>query len=237
MLIEGNRGSRSAALGLVTVGLLISAALIGSPAQAAGDDPVLSSESAGALTEQDIRLVDGALFGVGPIAAQLGTSIESALSGEELERVTAYARDAREGLVAASPEVVDRAVDNIRSGSVNSVSDGFKELGTAFNAYISETYTEEELKAATEEYNSTPVVPMCGAVAVCVAAVAVAAYAAAAVHNAAVLTAAAAVVVSVYLWCGAWTGCGRGTEVTGSERVKQEKLLANATRVGQSLPA
>jgi GT2 family glycosyltransferase len=106
-----------------------------------------------------------------------------------------------------------------------------------FNSYISETYTEEELNAAKEEYSSTPAVPMCGAVAACVAAVAFAVYAAAAVHNAAVITAAAAVLVSVYAWCGAWTGCGRSGQATGNDRVKQEKFLANATRVGQTLPA
>lgn len=228
---------RVAVLGFVTAILLLAASLVGPPAAATAVEPVAAASSTSGLSEQDLLLVDGALFGVGPVAKQLGTSIEPVFSGDDLERVTAYARESREGLVASNPDAVERAVANIRSGSVNSVAKGFEQLGGAFNSYISETYTEEELNAAKEEYSSTPAVPMCGAVAACVAAVAFAVYAAAAVHNAAVITAAAAVLVSVYAWCGAWTGCGRSGQATGNDRVKQEKFLANATRVGQTLPA
>lgn len=235
--IQKLKRARLAAIGFVIASLLLAASLVGSPAVATTVEPEAAPSSKSGVSEQDLLLVDGALFGVGPVAAQLGTSIEPVFVRDELERVTGYAREARDGLVASNPDAVERAVANIRSGSVNSVAKGFKQLGGAFNSYINETYTEEQLNAAKEEYSSTPAVPMCGAVAACVAAVAFAVYAAAAVHNAAVITAAAAVLVSVYAWCGAWTGCGRSGQATGSDRVKQEKFLANATRVGQTLPA
>ncbi|MGO2663705.1 hypothetical protein [Mycetocola reblochoni] len=109
-------------------------------------------------------------------------------------------------------------------------------MSGAFNEYISETYTEEELENAVTNVGDVQVVPMCGAVAACAAAVVVVVYAGAIVHNAAAVTAAGAVVVSVYLWCGAWTRCGRIAAAGGEERVAEEKFLSNATRVGASYP-
>lgn len=232
-----SRSVRSGAVVFGVAGALVAALLVAPAAQAV--EPQSSSDSAArpGLTQQDLQLVDGALFGIGPVAAQLGTSIDLVLSGEDLARVRAYARESREGLVASHGAEVERAVEDIRSGSVNEVESGFRALGAAFMTYVEETSSPQELQRALEEQSSTPVVPRCGAVAACIAAVAFVAYAGVAVHNAAALTAAAAVLVSVYLWCGAWVGCGRSADSTGVDRVQREKFLANATRVARALPA
>ncbi|MDR6171142.1 hypothetical protein [Curtobacterium sp. SORGH_AS_0776] len=235
MITISFRGAHSGAVGLAVVGSLVAALVVAPPAVATERETNQPAGQSG-LSDQDLLLIDGALFGVGPVAQQLGTSIDTVFSGDELQRIETYARDARDGLVASRASAVEQAVDDIRSGSVNTVEDGFRTLGDAFESYVEETYSAEELEAATQKYSSSAVVPMCGAVAACVAAVAFAVYAGAVVHNAAAITAAAAVLVSVYAWCGAWVGCGRGAD-TGTERVKHEKFLANATRVGQALPA
>jgi SdpC family antimicrobial peptide len=230
-------GVRGALFGLATAGALVATSLVGTSASAAtSSSPVRLATHTG-ITAADEQLIDGALFGVGPVAEKLGNSIESLVAPADVDRVTEYAVAAREALVESKPAEVDRAVRQMRSGSVNQVQVGFRALGTAFNEHIEETYTPEEIEAATEEHGSVAAVPMCGAVAACVAAVAFAVYAAAAAHNVVVASAAAAVVVSIALWCGAWVGCGKSANATGSDRVKQERFLANATRVMHALPA
>lgn len=224
------------AVGLGVTASLVAALFVVPPAAASERDKSRHAADQHSLSHQDLLLVDGALFGVGPVAQQLGTSVDTMFSGEELQRVQAYAREARDGLVASRVAAVKQAVSDIRSGSVNTVDDGFRTLGDAFRSYIEETYSADEIEEAMQKSSSSAIVPMCGAVAACVAAVAFAVYAGAVVHNAAAITAAAAVLVSVYAWCGAWVGCGRGTD-TGTERVRHEKFLANATRVGRELPA
>lgn len=237
MITSSSRWARSGVVGFGMTGALVAALMIAPPANATDSRGSSDNAAQQGLSEHDLQLVDGALFGIGPVAAQFGTSIDAVLTGEDLTRVQAYARESREGLVASYPVEVGRAVEDIRSGSVNKVDAGFRDLGSAFTDYIEATYSPEELERAMEEHDSTPVVPRCGAVAACVAAVAFAVYAGAVVHNAAAVTAAAAVLVSVYAWCGAWVGCGRGAESTGVDRVQREKFLANATQVARALPA
>lgn len=188
------------------------------------------------LTTKDIELIDGLLFGVGPAAKEFGTSIDTRFTGDDLATIEGYVEETRSAFIESKSEEVKAAIGMLRSGSVNATRSGIDAMSGAFNEYISETYTDEELEDAVENVGDVQVVPMCGAVAVCAAAVVVVVYAGAIVHNAAAITAAGAVVVSVYLWCGAWTGCGRAAAADGEERVKEEKFLANATRVGASYP-
>ena len=230
------RLTRAGAIALGVAGLLISTVLVAPSGWAAEADESSTGRPRHGVSEQDRQLIDGALFGVGPVARQLGTSLETAVSRDDLDRIENYAHEAREGLLATHESQVEQAVDDVRSGSVNRVDSGFRSLGAAFDEYIEETYTTEELQEAADAVSSASVVPNCGAVAVCVAAVAVALYAGVVAHNAVALTAAAAVLVSVYAWCGAWVGCGRDLDASGVDRVQREKFLANATRVASALP-
>lgn len=230
------RRMRAGAIGLGVAGLLVSTMLVAPSVRASEADEPSDGNPRHGVSQEDRLLIDGALFGVGPVARQLGTSIETATSKDDLDRIETYAHEAREGLLASHEGQVERAVQDIRSGSVNRVDSGLGSLGAAFDEYIEDTYSPEELQQAAEAYSSASVVPNCGAVAVCVAAVAVALYAGAIIHNAAAVTAAAAVLVSVYAWCGAWVGCGRDLDPTGVDRVQREKFLANATRVASALP-
>lgn len=230
------RWPRAGAIGLGVAGLLVATLLVAPSGWAAEADESGAARPRHSVSEQDRQLIDGALFGVGPVARQLGTSIETVVSHNDLDRIENYAHEVREGLLATRESQVEQAVEDVRSGSVNRVDSGFRSLGAAFNEYIEETYTTEELQEAAEAVSSASVVPKCGAVAICVAAVAVALYAGVVAHNAAALTAAAAVLVSVYAWCGAWVGCGRDLDATGVDRVQREKFLANATRVASALP-
>ncbi|HXH36201.1 MAG TPA: hypothetical protein VNJ54_17620 [Plantibacter sp.] len=209
---------------------------LAAPAAYAAPSASAKGEAGQDLTAKDIELIDGLLFGIGPAAKEFGNSIDTLFSDDELVTVQGYIESTRTAFVDAKSTEVKAAVDELRSGSVNSTQAGIDGLSGAFNEHISETYTAEELENAVETVGDVQVVPMCGAVAACAAAVVVVVYAGAIVHNAAAITAAGAVVVSVYLWCGAWVGCGRAAASSGEERVQEEKFLANATRVGASYP-
>lgn len=202
----------------------------------AGTEKVTVTE----LTSRDRQLLDGVLFGVGPVAEDLGNSIVPLFTQDEYETVQGYIDETSRAFVAAKPEETAKAVDLLRSGSVNSTESGIETLGAAFTEYLTETYSQEELDASVEVIGENSVVPMCGVVAACAAAVYLAVYAGIVVHNAAAVTAAGAVVVSVYAWCGAWVGCSLSSQTltaqTGPERVQVERFLAHATIVGAELP-
>ena len=230
---------RRGLLAVLSVGALtLGSGLSGTSAQAEeGSSPERASSSL-ALSSTDVEVVDGVLFGIGPFAEAIENDISTMFSSPtELAAIEAKIVTSRDAFVIAKGREVDAAVDKIRSGSVNAVAAGLKDLGLAFNAYIDDTYTTEELEAAVEDAGGVEVVPMCGVVAVCAAAVAVVAYAAVVVHNALAVTAAAGVVVSLFLWCGAWVGCGKAAAADeGGDRVKHEKFVAHVTRLGAELP-
>ncbi|WP_141692747.1 hypothetical protein [Leifsonia xyli] len=213
---------------------------VASPASAVEQSTVaMDSTSAGSslMTAVDVQIIDGVLFGMGPVADSLGNSVSALFSSpDDLAIVEANLQSARDAFLEVKEPEADAAVEKIRSGSVNTVTAGLEQLGQSFNDYIKETYTEEELASAVQNYGGVAVVPMCGVVAACAAAVAVAVYAGVIVQNAAAITAATAVVVAAALWCGAWTWCGRSAPTEGNERVLQEKFIAHLTRVSAALP-
>jgi hypothetical protein len=167
----------------------------------------------------DLEIIDALAFGAGDLARQLGTEVGSdVLVSEEFD-----VQDYRVKTRAASAEVLTAehqrlapVLADLRSGNVYRAQAASEQLGQ-----IVVGYTRQQMEAEGVDLAALPSADgsgRCGVAVVCVA------YAAAGVHNAAVATAAVAVVVSVALWCGAWTWCGKAA--TGVESSAARERLA-----------
>lgn len=198
--------------GLAAVVLLVGGALGAQPANAAAE-PVATSDPS------DVEIVDALAYGAGDLARQLGTEVGSdvLVSGRfNVEDYRVKARSASEEVLATERQRLEPVLTDLRSGNVYRVQEASEKLGR-----IVVDHTRQQMNAEGVDPADLPSAEgsgRCGVAVVCVA------YAAVGLHNAAVATAAAAVVVSVALWCGAWTWCGKA--VTGDESKAARERLA-----------
>jgi len=198
--------------GLAAVTLLIGSVLGTEPTHAAAEpaaDPGLS----------DVDIVDALAYGAGNLARQLGTEVgRDVLVSDRFDtadyRAKAHAASAE--VLASERQRLDPVLADLRSGNVYRAQEASEALGR-----IVVDHTRQQMDAEGVDPTDLPSAEgsgRCGVAVVCVA------YAAVGLHNAAVATAAAAVVVSVALWCGAWTWCGKAA--TGDESTAARERLA-----------
>ena len=197
---------------LVTAALLLGSVVGASPSHASVDSRAASEAT-------DVEIIDALAYGAGDLARQLGTEVGSDVlvsRGFDVEDYRAKARAASAEVLAAERQRLDPVLAALRSGNVYRAQEASEELGQ-----IVVDHTRQQMNAEGVDPADLPSAEgsgRCGVAVVCVA------YAAVGVHNAAVATAAAAVVVSVALWCGAWTWCGRAA--TGEESNAARERLA-----------
>lgn len=198
-----------AALGVavILVGSLISAS------------PSSGTTSVPAAGPSDVEIVDALAYGAGDLAGELGTEVGTDLlvsDSFDLADYRAKAHAASNEVLAAEQQRLKPVLADLRSGNVYRVQKGSADLGQ-----IVVEHTRAEMDAEGTAPAGLPSAEgsgRCGVAVVCVA------YAAVGVHNAAVATAAAAVVVSVALWCGAWTWCGKAA--AGDDSTAARERLA-----------
>ncbi|RLP67981.1 hypothetical protein D9V30_11785 [Mycetocola reblochoni] len=85
---------------VAAVALVLGYALV-SPAAFAEPTSRVDTERDDGLTTRDVELVDGVLFGVGPAAKELGTSIDTLFSDDDRATVEGYVEETRSEFVAA----------------------------------------------------------------------------------------------------------------------------------------
>lgn len=198
--------------GLTAVVLIVGGVVGVSPSHAATDSSATSGPS-------DAEIVEALAYGAGDLARQLGTEVGSdvLVAGNfDVEDYRAKARAASAEVLAAERQRLDPVLADLRSGNVYRAQEASQELGQVVVDHTRRQMNAEGVDPA--DLPSAEGSGRCGVAVVCVA------YAAVGVHNAAVATAAAAVVVSVALWCGAWTWCGKAA--TGDESAAARERLA-----------
>lgn len=179
-----------------------------------------TTTSSTAAGPSDVEIVDALAYGAGDLANELGTEVGKDLLVSDRFDVDDYrakAHAASVEVLAAEQQRLEPILADLRSGNVYRVQKASADLGQ-----IVVEHTRATMDAQGTTPDGTPSAEgsgRCGAAVVCVA------YAAVGLHNAAVATAAVAVVVSVALWCGAWTWCGKAA--TGDEsKAARERLAA-----------
>jgi hypothetical protein len=217
---------RYASIGPTTKGLLVkhSIAALGAAVVLVGSLMIATpsygtTTSSTATGSSDVDIVDALAYGAGDLASELGTEVGKDLlvsDSFDLDDYRAKAHAASIEVVAAEEQRLKPVIADLRSGDVYRVQRGSAHLGQ-----IVVEHTRAEMDAegiAPAGLPSAEGSGRCGVAVVCVA------YAAVGVHNAAVATAAAAVVVSVALWCGAWTWCGKAA--AGDDSTAARERLA-----------
>jgi len=198
--------------GLAAVVLLVGGVVGATPSHAAADPSAKPGPS-------DVEIVDALAYGAGDLARQLGTEVGSDVlvaSSFDVEAYRMQARAASTEVLAAERKRLDPVLADLRSGNVYRAQEASEKLGQ-----IVVDHTRQQMDAEGVDPADLPSAEgsgRCGVAVVCVA------YAAVGAHNAVVATAAAAVVVSVALWCGAWTWCGKAA--TGDESTAARERLA-----------
>lgn len=210
-LTKGNAMKHSLT-GLAAVVLLVGGVVGATPSHAAADPSAKPGPS-------DVEIVDALAYGAGDLARQLGTEVGSDVlvsSSFDVEDYRVQARAASTEVLAAERKRLDPVLADLRSGNVYRAQEASEKLGQ-----IVVDHTRQQMDAEGVDPADLPSAEgsgRCGVAVVCVA------YAAVGAHNAVVATAAAAVVVSVALWCGAWTWCGKAA--TGDESTAARERLA-----------
>lgn len=184
-----------------------------------GTSPATGAPSSVAAGPSDVEIVNALAFGAGDLAGRLGTEVgtDVLVSDDfDVDGYRAKARAASSEVLSAEKERLQPVLQGLRSGNVYRVQTASAELGA-----IVVDHTRKQMEAEGVDPAALPSAQgsgRCGVAVVCVA------YAAVGAHNAAIATAAVAVVVSVALWCGAWTWCGKAA--TGSESAAARERLA-----------
>jgi len=201
------------ALSLLATVALLTGGLVGmSPSHAAAEPSAKPGPT-------DVEIVDALAYGAGDLARQLGTEVGNDVlvsGGFDVEDYRVKASAASREVLAAERQRLDPVLADLRSGNVYRALSASEKLGQ-----IVVEHTRQQMNAEGVDPADLPSAEgsgRCGVAVVCVA------YAAVGLHNAAVATAAAAVVVSVALWCGAWTWCGKAA--TGDESTAARERLA-----------
>jgi SdpC family antimicrobial peptide len=200
-----------------TITALASAALVS--ASLAGVTPASAAPAAAPPEVSDVELVAALAYGAGDLAGELGTELgrDVPVTGSfDVDAYRAQAETASREVLDAEGAQLSDVLTALRSGDVFRVDQASADLGEIVVAHTRAAMERQGVDPDAQ--GSGAGTPRCGVAVVCVA------YAAAGVHNAAVATAAVAVVVSVALWCGAWTWCGKAA--TGSESTAARESLA-----------
>lgn len=204
--------------GFAALVFLIVGSLNPGSSAAAADSSVSSGPS-------DVEVVEALAYGAGDLARQLGTEVGSDVlvsNAFDVEDYRAKARAASHEVLEAEHVRLTPILAELRSGNVYRVQNASEDLGQ-----IVVEYTRQQMDAEAVDPADLPSAAgsgRCGVAVVCVA------YAAVGVHNAAVATAAVAVVVSVALWCGAWTWCGKAASSDESTAARERlavQVVAN----------
>ncbi|WP_141718960.1 hypothetical protein [Curtobacterium sp. ER1/6] len=197
---------------LGAVAVLLGSLLCASPSYGATASPMTDGPS-------DVEIVDALAYGSGDLASRLGTEVGKDLlvsDSFDLGDYRAKAHAASVEVLTAEQSRLEPVLADLRSGNVYRVEKASAKLGQIVVEHTREQMNARDVGPA--DFPSAESSGRCGAAVVCVA------YAAVGVHNAAVATAAVAVVISVALWCGAWTWCGRAA--TGDESTAARERLA-----------
>lgn len=200
----------TAALGAAAI--LVGSLIIATPSYG-------TTTSSTATGPSDVDIVDALAYGAGDLASELGTEVGKDLlvsDSFDLDDYRAKARAASIDVLAAEQQRLKPVLADLRSGDVYRVQQGSADLGQIVVEHTRTTMDAQDI--ASDGLPSAEGSGRCGVAVVCVA------YAAVGAHNAAVATAAVAVVVSVALWCGAWTWCGKAA--TGDESTAARERLA-----------
>lgn len=198
--------------GLAAVVLLVGGVVSASPSHAAAEPSAKPGLS-------DVEIVEALAYGAGDLARQLGTEVGSDVlvsSSFDVEDYRVQARAASTEVLAAERKRLDPVLADLRSRNVYRAQEASEKLGQIVVDHTRQQMDAEGVDPA--DLSSAEGSGRCGVAVVCVA------YAAVGAHNAVVATAAAAVVVSVALWCGAWTWCGKAA--TGDESTAARERLA-----------
>jgi hypothetical protein len=205
--------------GLAAAVLLVGSLVSANPSNAAAEPSAASGPS-------DVEIINALAYGAGDLAGQLGTEVGSDVLVSGSFDVVDYrekARAASAEVLAAEHRRLEPVLADLRSGDVYRIQEASEELGE-----IVVDHTRQQMDAEGVDSADLPSAEgsgRCGVAVVCVA------YAAVGAHNAAVATAAAAVVVSVALWCGAWTWCGKAATGDESEAARERLAVQVASTI------
>ncbi|WP_126412142.1 hypothetical protein [Actinomyces slackii] len=151
----------------------------------------------------DQQVVKGLMYGVGPVAEEIGFEIQLPESISEQEYVNAVDHTVND-LIATRSNEIHSAVTLIKSDDPLEVEKGLDAL-----AQVGISYAEEKMPEVVDQ---EPQPAACGAAVVCVA------YLAAAVHNTVAITAFGAVVIGAAVYAGAWLWGPASAKVSAATR-------------------
>ncbi|WP_103063044.1 hypothetical protein [Actinomyces qiguomingii] len=190
------------------VGILVAVALGTSPVPATANEPTTAAQPTTSISDDD--LLEGLLYGRGPVADKLGLRVMLPSDLPEAKYTEAVNYSIQE-LKTKYPDELDETLAKLRDDDPVVVEDGLEALSS-----IALNYEEYKLSGGADDHRAEPA--PCGVAVICIG------YAALAVHNTVAVTGLAVVVVGGAVVAGKWLWAGSNSSTSSAVR---EELVAD----------